>query len=169
MWVKQCHFYHPWLGMIYTNYLWWNWRWFMIVLPTLTLVSDAVSYILWVHNRGHLVRVSNIQLEMIRNCSRTASVCVCLGGVSWKSHVSANFRTHFIKPLTVVKAPVSSRFPTSPRSDCIFGIVAGWVTSMTRVLWSHPGCGCLSISHCWQFSQLIHFGSPVWVWHFGMP
>ena len=24
----------------------------MIVLPTLTLVSDAVSYILWVHNRG---------------------------------------------------------------------------------------------------------------------
>ena len=31
MWVKQCHFYHPWLGMVYTTYLCWFGGWFIMI------------------------------------------------------------------------------------------------------------------------------------------
>ena len=37
MWVKQCH--KPpiweWFIHVYTNYLWWTWGWFIVVIPTI--------------------------------------------------------------------------------------------------------------------------------------
>ena len=41
MWVQQCHFYHPWLGMIYTTYLWWFAGWFILVVGIVGLHHRA--------------------------------------------------------------------------------------------------------------------------------
>ena len=54
MWVKQCHFYHPWLGMVNTAPIKVvrNGGWFTIVLPTLL----ESSYIVYHHiSKNHSV------------------------------------------------------------------------------------------------------------------
>ena len=55
LWGKQCHLYHPWLGMVNISpiYLWWNWA-CDIVFPTSENYTDMPS--------GNL----NLTMEIIR-------------------------------------------------------------------------------------------------------
>ena len=48
MWLKQCHFYHPWLGMVFITYKngWWlgdGLVWFIIVLPCFTHITNTAT------------------------------------------------------------------------------------------------------------------------------
>ena len=79
MWVKQCHFYHPWLGMVNIApiYLWWwlgdgLWNCFNHIIYNLIIFASLLQYhpmnIPWLQPYPFLPEVN--QLAKLRNIRR---------------------------------------------------------------------------------------------------